>query len=86
MENNMHQVKISNIPSWITEIHLKQYFNSCGKIISAKIALDPNTLRSLGHGFVTFADEEAAQHALDKSGCSLDGAELQIDTLEPVAE
>lgn len=78
----MQKLKISNLPRWISEIHLKQFFNSCGRIEEANIALDKNTLRPLGYGYITFIDEAAINNALAKSGALLDGyaIDVQIDT------
>lgn len=78
----MQKLKISNLPRWISEIHLKQFFNNCGKIEQANIALDANTLRPLGYGYITFIDEVAMNNAIAKNGSLLDGyvIEVQVDT------
>lgn len=74
----MQKLKITNLPRWISEIHLKQFFNSCGKIVHASIALDENTLRPLGHGFMVFAEDEATNKALAKDGALLDGFVIEV--------
>jgi len=78
----MQKLKITNVPRWISEIHLKQFFNSCGKIIEAKVELDRNTLRPLGHGYLVFADDASMNKALAKDGVLLDGSviHVKIDT------
>jgi RNA recognition motif-containing protein len=78
----MQKLKITNLPRWISEIHLKQFFHGCGKIVHASVALDENTLRPLGHGYIIFAEDEATNRALAKDGALLDGATItvQIDT------
>lgn len=77
----MQKLKITNLPRWISEIHLKQFFNSCGKIVHASIAFDENTLKPLCHGFMVFADDESMNKALAKNNTLLDGfiIEVQID-------
>lgn len=75
----MQKLKISNIPHWITEIHLKQFFNHCGKIVHASVALDANTLRPLGEGYLIFADEIGMQNALAKNNALLDGARINVE-------
>ncbi len=75
----MFKVKITNLPRWISEIHLKQFFNNCGKMLEAKVALDENTLRPLGYGYIIFADEQGSAKALDKNGAMLDGAVIMVD-------
>lgn len=75
----MYKVKVNNIPHWISEIHLKQFFHSCGKIAQAIIVLNPNTLRPVGHGYVIFAEELGLQNALAKDGSKLDGVAISVE-------
>lgn len=77
----MQKLKITNLPRWISEIHMKQFFNSCGKIVQANVALDQHTLRPLGFGYITFSDDAGTQNALAKDGTLLDGSiiSVQID-------
>ncbi len=75
----MQKLKISNLPRWISDLHLKQYFNGCGKIVHASIARDINTMRPLGYGYLIFADEIATKNALAKDGCLLDGTKLIVE-------
>lgn len=74
----MQKIKITCLPRWISEIHLKQFFNSCGKIIVAGVDLDQNTLRPLGTGYLVFADDASMQRALAKDGCLLDGVVIRV--------
>lgn len=74
----MQILKITNLPRWISEIHLKQFFHSCGAIIEAKVVLDQNTLRPLGHGYLSFADDSGMNKALAKSGNLLDGSVIHV--------
>lgn len=82
----MQKLKVTNVPRWISEIHLKQYFNSCGHIVDASIALDPNTLRPLGHGFLLFAEDDATEKALAKNGSLLDGSVITVEIAVDVEE
>lgn len=75
---DMYKVIINNLPRWISEIHLKQFFNSCGKILQANVALDQDTLRPLGYGYLTFDDEESLNKALLKNGAMLDGSIITV--------
>jgi len=74
----MQRLKITSLPRWISEIHLKQFFHSCGTIVEAKVVLDQNTLRPLGLGYLTFANDLAMHKALAKSGSLLDGAVIHV--------
>lgn len=80
----MHKLKITNLPRWITEIHLKQFFNTCGKVVQASVGLDQHTLRPLGYGYITLADEEATEKALSKDGALLDGVAIQVQLAEDI--
>lgn len=82
----MYTIKITNIPRWISEIHLKNFFTGCGKVLQAEIALDKDTLRSLGYGYITFADEQALHVALEKDGVLLDGSKIQVSRGNQVEE
>lgn len=82
----MYQVKVSNLPRWISELHLKQFFSTCGKPVDSKIALDTTTFRPLGHGYLDFADEESMQKALNKNGSIFDGATIEVEVAVETAE
>lgn len=74
----MLTVKINNIPRWISEIHLKQFFAKCGKILQANVAMDQATLRPLGYGFLSFENDDAVNNALELDGARLDGAVIEV--------
>ena len=74
----MEKLKINNLPHWISEIHLKQFFHSCGKIVHVSVAIDQQTRRHLGYGYLVFADAPATEKALQKDGASLDGVVIQV--------
>lgn len=80
----MHKLKVTNLPRWITEIHLKQFFNTCGRVVQASVGLDQHTLRPLGYGYITFADDHATEKALTKDGALLDGVTIQVQLAEDV--
>ncbi|HSX20665.1 MAG TPA: RNA-binding protein [Gammaproteobacteria bacterium] len=82
----MQKLRITNLPRWISEIHIKQFFNSCGKIVQANVELDHNTLRPLGHGFITFADDASTERALEKNGALLDGVAINVQIDADIAE
>lgn len=77
----MYKVQVSNLPRWISEIHLRHFFASCGDIIQASIALDDNSMRPLGHGYITFHEQNHAKAAIAKSGERLDGAIIHVQAV-----
>lgn len=78
----MFQIKISNLPKWVSELHLKHFFEGCGGVVEASIALSKESHRPLGHGYVTFSNELSAQKAVDKDGSRFDGAVIKIGLSE----
>ena len=82
----MQKLRISNLPRWTSEIHLKQFFHQCGKIVHASVALDQVTLRPLGFGFLVFDTDEAMQRAMDKDGALFDGSTISVKLADSVDE
>ncbi len=65
--------------SWNTDsAGLEQAFSTYGEIEEAKVITDRDTGRSRGFGFVTFANEEDADKALEMDGQDLDGRTLKV--------
>ena len=51
-------VFVKFLPSSIDDIHLHHLFSPYGRIVSAKVMVDPRTWRSLGYGYVSKRGEE----------------------------
>lgn len=68
--------------SWdTTEDGLRAAFEQIGEVSDVHIAIERETGRSRGFGFVTFANEDDAQRAINEmNGASLDGRTLRVDT------
>jgi cold-inducible RNA-binding protein len=66
--------------SWDTTAEgMRQAFQACGEVVDAKVITDRDTGRSRGFGFVTFADNEAAQRAVQElDGSNLDGRTIRV--------
>lgn len=67
--------------SWNTDDHqLRTAFESFGEVTDAKVISDRDTGRSRGFGFVTFADSQAADTAIEKmNGSNLDGRTINVN-------
>ena len=67
--------------SWNTDEHgLRAAFERFGQIDEAKVISDRETGRSRGFGFVTFADPEFAQKAIEEmDGTELDGRNIKVN-------
>jgi len=59
---------------------LKDAFAQYGEVVEAKVITDRETGRSRGFGFVTMADDGAAQKAIAAmNGAQLDGRSLNVN-------
>ena len=67
--------------SWNTnDAELQTAFEACGSVVEAKVVTDRDTGRSRGFGFVTFADEQGAQRAIEElNNSTLDGRSIRVD-------
>ena len=67
--------------SWNTDDQgLHEAFAQFGEITEAKVITDRGSGRSRGFGFVTFADDEAAENAVSAlNGTELDGRPIKVD-------
>ena len=70
--------------SWNTDDRgLREAFAPFGEITEATVIADRNTGRSRGFGFVTFADDAAADKAVAAlNGTELDGRTIKVDVAE----
>jgi len=67
-----------------TENALKEKFSEAGTIVSVAVIKDRETGNSKGFGFVEFADDAAAQKAIEMfDGKELDGRKLTVNVARP---
>lgn len=71
-EANVTKLYIGNLPWAVTALDLNELFSSVGTVLSTDIAIDRETGRSKGFGFIEMEDADMAQNAIDY----LDGALL----------
>ena len=71
---------VGGLPWAVTDEGLRSAFANYGEITEAKVILDRETGRSRGFGFVTFADGEAAQTALEMDGQDLEGRKIRVES------
>ena len=67
--------------AWATDDEsLRAAFEEFGEVTEATVILDRQTGRSRGFGFVTFAEREAGQAAVEKmDGAKLDGRQIRVN-------
>lgn len=66
-----------------TDATLLEYFKSFGKVISAVVLRDSETLSSRGFGFVSFSTRQEAQDCLDYGSVIIDNKEVEIKLAKP---
>lgn len=75
----MKKLFVGNLSWKATEETLKQHFEQCGEVLSAKIIIDQYTGKSKGFGFVEMASPREAQLAIEKlNGVMLLDRELRV--------
>ncbi|KAJ7295322.1 hypothetical protein O6H91_04G094300 [Diphasiastrum complanatum] len=74
--------------SWnITDRGLEDTFRKFGRVLEAKVMVNRDTGRSRGFGFVSFADEDALDEAIERlHGKELDGRLISVTIAKPKAE
>ncbi|CAD6441191.1 7c172b3c-d1a9-40c1-a7ad-d8dcf3077b91 [Sclerotinia trifoliorum] len=75
---------VRSLPATATTSALTELFSDNYPLKHATVVLDPVTKQSKGYGFVTFADAEDAQRALDEfNGQSFQGRKMKIEIAQP---
>lgn len=75
---------VRSLPESATTESLEEYFSQSYVIKHATVVIDPQTKQSKGYGFVTFADLEDAQSALEElNGSEFDGKKIRVDYAQP---
>lgn len=69
---------IGNLSYDVSEDNIKEFFKHVGEIVDVRLAKDRRG-RSKGLGHVEFADEEAAQKAMEKNKKELLGREINLE-------
>lgn len=75
---------VRSLPATATTSALTELFSDNYPLKHATVVLDPVTKQSKGYGFVTFADAEDAQRAMDEfNGQSFQGRKMKIEIAQP---
>jgi cold-inducible RNA-binding protein len=77
----MSQTKIyvGNLSYDTTEDNLQELFGKYGEISELRLVKDQHTGRSKGFAFITFADGNAAQAALEVNGSEVQGRRVKVN-------
>ncbi len=74
---------IGSLPWSVTSDSLRELFAQYGEITDAVVISDRETGRSKGFGFVTFANEESAQKALEMDGKTVEERAIVVNVAKP---
>jgi cold-inducible RNA-binding protein len=78
---------VGNLPFSVTQEQLKEMFSSYGEITEATLVIDKYSNRSRGFGFVTLADDAAADKAIaEMNGKDVEGRPLKVSEAKPMEE
>lgn len=76
---------VGGIPYSATEDALRAHFEAAGEVTSAVIIMDKMSGRSKGFGFVEFADDAAADKAIEMfNDQDFDGRRLTVNEARPM--
>ena len=75
---------VSNFPYSVEDSDLKEIFESCGTVESAKVITDRETGKSRGFAFVEMESAEQAAKAVEElHGKDVDGRSLVVNIARP---
>ncbi|KAF2630993.1 RNA-binding domain-containing protein [Macroventuria anomochaeta] len=81
--NARRQLFVRSLAKEVTTEALTEFFSDSYPIKNALVVLDKDTKESKGYGFVTFADVEDAQRALEElDGAKLQGKKIRLESAE----
>lgn len=87
MDEQKNKLYVGNLPYTVNDDGLKEMFAAAGEVVEAKVITDKFSGRSKGFGFVTMADDAAAQKAISEmEGKEFDGRQVKVNVARPMRE
>ena len=74
-----NKLYVGNLPYSVEEEQLRGIFGQYGEISQLNLIMDRDTGRPKGFGFITFANQQAAEKALEQNGKDLGGRPLKVN-------
>ncbi|KAJ2615028.1 nuclear localization sequence binding protein [Coemansia sp. RSA 1804] len=75
----VHSVFVGNLAFATTDESLATAFGAFGEVVAARVAMQPNSGRSRGFGYVDFASADAQQKAMEATDFEVDGRAVRMD-------
>ena len=78
------KIFVAGLPYDLDDAELEEIFEKFGKVVSAKVAMDRETGKSKGFGFVEMPNADEAQKAIDElNGKEFDGRKIVVNESRP---
>ena len=74
-----NKLYVGNFPYTVDESQLRAMFAEYGEISELALIMDRDTGRPKGFGFITFANQSAAEKALELNGRDVGGRPLKVN-------
>ncbi len=82
-----NKLYVGNLPFSTTTEDLQQQFSQAGSVVEAIVMADKMTGRSRGFGFVTMADQESANKAIEMfNGKDFGGRVIVVNEARPMEQ
>ncbi|KAJ2402772.1 nuclear localization sequence binding protein [Coemansia sp. RSA 2559] len=78
-ETKLYSVFVGNLSFSVTDESLATAFGEFGEVVAARVAMQPNSDRSRGFGYVDFATEEARDKATSAGEFELEGRAVRME-------
>jgi cold-inducible RNA-binding protein len=71
----------------VNDDQLKEFFSSCGSVVSAQVIVDRDSNQSKGFGFVEMSSDDEAEKAIKElNGKELEGRSIMVNAARPREE
>lgn len=77
--SQQNKLYVGNLPFSVDETQLRGIFSQYGEISELALIMDRDTGRPKGFGFITFANQQAAEKALEQNGKDVGGRALRVN-------
>ena len=74
-----NKLYVGNLPYSVDEEQLRGIFAQYGEISQLSLIMDRDTGRPKGFGFITFANQQDAEKALEQNGKDVGGRPLKVN-------
>ncbi|KAJ1663898.1 nuclear localization sequence binding protein [Coemansia sp. RSA 1813] len=78
-ETKLYSVFVGNLAFSVTDDSLAEAFGEFGEVVAARVAMQPNSGRSRGFGYVDFATEDGQQKATEAAEFEIDGRMVRME-------